>query len=193
MIEHLLINNIVVDIESLSAVLEKELNKFKRKHKNSISSPYKLAPKIMMNLLLNFESFDQTTKTKDVYMPEERLVNFNVGYLKLNFKGKLRLTADRDGNLVEFVHSTDGPQNSYGVIEDRDLFIKIDKPVLLKYLYVRPHLKDQEMRYKMKEIEITGYKNEHLVFSTKTHMMIGSKNWVNFYLFSNKSSLITQP
>lgn len=74
----------------------------------------------MMNLLLNFESFDQTTAVRDVYMPEEKIVNFNVGYLKMNFKGKLRLTQDRDTTTnIQRTRDLDNPARSYGVIEDR--------------------------------------------------------------------------
>jgi hypothetical protein len=132
----------------------------------------------MMNLLLNFESFDQTTEYKDVYMPEEKVINFNVGFLKLNFLGKLRLTQDREtnkkGNKIKVVDS-DGPSTTYGVIEDRDLYIKFDKPVVVKYLYIRPH---SEPKDKIQTIDanIFGYLNEEIQF-TQRHHLTYSKKW----------------
>jgi hypothetical protein len=75
---------------------------------------FKFTPKIMMNLLLNFESFDQTTTNKDVYMQEEKVVHFNVGYIKLTFLGKLRLTQEKKTKS-----SKEGPFKTYGVIEDQ--------------------------------------------------------------------------
>lgn len=78
-----------------------------------------------MNLLLNFESFDDTTTVRDVYMPEEKIVNFNVGYLKLNFKGKLRLTADRANKLHNKINNSDSPSKTYGVIEGQGKIIAI--------------------------------------------------------------------
>ncbi len=114
-------NNIEVNLENVSDEMNKNLKKFKEKHKNSINEVYKFTPKIMMNLLLNFESFDQTTAVKDVYMPEEKIINFNVGYLKLNFKGKLRLTQDKL-QIKQTHYHTDGislPTQTYGVVEER--------------------------------------------------------------------------
>jgi hypothetical protein len=70
-----------------------------------------------MNLLLNFESYDQTTAIKDTYMPEEKIVQFNIGFIKLNFKGKLRITADRDD--MKPVDVNNPPVRSYGVVEER--------------------------------------------------------------------------
>jgi hypothetical protein len=137
-----------------------------------------------MNLLLNFESFDQTTKVRDVYMPEEKIINFNVGYLKLNFKGKLRLTIEKE-NLIKTVNRNveTGPTGTYGVIEERDLLIKFDKPVLIKYLYIRPHFSTKENKYKNYEMNVVGYLNEQVVFSTKMYIMPNNREWVNLFLF----------
>jgi hypothetical protein len=184
------LNNIDITVDILLRRLNMELKKFRDKNKASLSEVFKFTPKIMMNLLLNFESFDQTTKIKDVYMPEEKIINFNVGYLKLNFKGKLRLTADREksNNNVDKVAISDGPSNTYGVVEDRDLFIKFDKPVVVKYLYIRAHDygRDTSYKYKNNEMNISGYKKEQMIFSTR--MNFHDHNWVsNQYIIYNQN------
>ena len=74
---------------------------------------FKFTPKIMMNLLLNFESFDKTTAERDVYMQEEKVVHFNVGYIKLTFAGKLRLTQEKKSTGKET------PSKTYGVVEEK--------------------------------------------------------------------------
>jgi hypothetical protein len=93
--------------------LKVHLEKFKKLNKAAKTTQFKLAPKVMMNLLLNFESFDPQTMVKDVYMPEEKIVNFNVGYLKMNFKGKLRLSFDKATSY------DNPPAKTYGIIEER--------------------------------------------------------------------------
>jgi hypothetical protein len=70
-----------------------------------------------MNLFLTFESYDQTTANKDVYMQEEKVIQFNVGYMKLSFKGKLRLTQDKKENIM--YNYQDAPDKTYGVVEER--------------------------------------------------------------------------
>jgi len=170
-------NTDVISVEIVANYLNKELQKFKEKYKASMNEVFKFTPKIMMNLLLNFESFDQTTKHKDVYMPEEKIVNFNVGYIKLNFKGKLRLTQDKDNMMKSGAKNVDGyPAATYGVIEDRDLFIKFDKPVIIKHLYIRPHY-TKETKYRTQEMSVVGYKNEQVVFSTKMHLVANNRDW----------------
>jgi hypothetical protein len=130
-----------------------------------------------MNLLLNFESFDQTTKVRDVYMPEEKIINFNVGYLKLNFKGKLRLTQDKE-KIMKSGKIVEGPSGTYGVIEDRDLYIKFDKPVIVKHFYIRPHFSTIENKYKNYEMTVVGYRNEKEVMQTKMYLMPNNREWV---------------
>src|SRR5690606_17147519 len=108
-------------------------------------------------------------------MPEEKVINFNVGYLKVNFMGKLRLTQDR--NVPKTVDiQQGGPVGTYGIIEDRDLYIKFDKPVMVKQLYMRLH-KEPEESYKAIEANITGYKNESPIFSHRFHITYNGKNW----------------
>jgi hypothetical protein len=112
------------NVENIYEKLNKVLQKFKDKHKSSMNEVFKFSPKIMMNLLLNFESFDQTTAIRDVYMPEEKVINYNVGYIKLNFIGKLRLTTDRaniSNNKISKLDTSTGPSKTYGVIEDKGI------------------------------------------------------------------------
>ena len=106
-------NNIEPSVDDVLSILEKKLQNFKSKNKITKSKQFKLAPKVMMNLLLNFESFDPQTMLKDVYMPEEKIINFNVGYLKINFKGKLRLSHDKSSSYDS------PPAKTYGIIEER--------------------------------------------------------------------------
>lgn len=115
-IEKMEMNNVELNLINLQLKLENELKKFKAKHK-STTETVKFQPKVMMNLLLNFESYDQTTKTKDAYMPEEKVVNFNIGFIKINFIGKLRVTMDRGDDLP--VDLNKPPYRSYGVVEDK--------------------------------------------------------------------------
>jgi hypothetical protein len=171
-------NGIQIDLYSFHKYLAKQLNKFKEKHRVSINEVYKFQPKIMMNLLLNFESFDPQTAVKDTYMPEERVVNFNVGHIKINFLGKLRLTQDKD---IKKRGTSSGPSATYGVIEDRDLYIKFDKPVIIKTLYMRPH-KDGDKSIRHSDINIIGYKNENLEFSQKFHISYNNGEWTKVTL-----------
>jgi hypothetical protein len=168
-----------LNIDIVSQALTKELSAFKEKHKQSMNEVFKFTPKIMMNLLLTFESYDQTTLSKDVYMPEEKVVNFNVGYLKLSFKGKLRLTQDRNTKANPHQITHDGPSKTYGVIEERDLYLKFDKPVLIKYFYIRKRPENVpavENKYKQYEMSVAGYLKEKKVYEKKVMMPV-RKEW----------------
>lgn len=171
-----------INIENLYDSLKTELDRFKLKHKASLNEVFKFSPKIMMNLLLNFESYDQTTKARDIYMPEEKIINFNVGYIKLNFKGKLRLTQDREKTIKSAKGIDQIPTATYGVIEDRDLYIKFDKPVIIKYFYIRPHFSTHENKYKNYEMTAIGYKNERESFVQRMYMIPNNREWVTKFL-----------
>jgi hypothetical protein len=131
----------------------------------------------MMNLLLNFESYDQTTKDQDVYMPDEKLIHFNLGFLKLNFIGKLRLTQNRDKtqNKPEIKSGIDTPMNTYGIVEE-DLYIKFDKPVYIKNIYARLHKADDLFNDKPQENNIVGYRKDKEIISAKLDS--NNYNWV---------------
>jgi hypothetical protein len=180
-IEKLKNKNSEISTETLYKLINKELTYFKDKHRNSISEVFKFKPKIMLNLLLNFESYDQTTKDHDIYMPEEKLIHFNVGHLKLNFKGKLRLTMDRNNKQkkTDTKPSIDSPAKTYGVTEEEDLYIKFDKPVYIKSLYIRLH-KSEVNIHKNEKIYVVGYKNNKEVLGTKINSL--SYKWVRTYL-----------
>lgn len=106
-------NQLEPSLDKIISVLKSNLEKFKTQNKALKTTQFKLAPKVMMNLLLNFESFDPQTILKDTFMPEEKIVNFNVGYLKMNFKGKLRLSHEK-------LSSYDNPPaKTFGIIEER--------------------------------------------------------------------------
>ena len=110
------LNNIEINLENIKLKLENELKKFNTKHKSKTES-VKFQPKVVMNLLLNFESYDQTTKTKDTYMPEEKIVQFNIGFIKINFIGKFRITMDRKDELRVDINNP--PYRSFGVVEEK--------------------------------------------------------------------------
>jgi hypothetical protein len=175
----LILNNSKLDLDTVQKALSRELQNFREKHKSSISEVFKFSPKVLMNLILNFESFDETTKLRDVYMPEEKVVNFNVGYLKLNFKGKLRLTQDKE-KIMKPNKNIEGPTGTYGVVEDRDLFIKFDKPVTIKHIYLRPHFSTPENKFKNYEMNLSGYRNEKEVFHSRSQLMPNNREWVIF-------------
>ena len=111
-------------LETVLTKLTTNLENFKKRSKASKSTQFKLSPRVMMNLLLNFESYDPQTMIKDIYMPEEKIVNFNVGYLKFNFKGKLRLSHDKSSSY------DNPPAKTYGIIEERGTIY-----ILIRSLY----------------------------------------------------------
>ena len=173
--------NAEISTETLYKLLEKEINSFTDRHKNSMSEVFKFKPSIVLSLLLNFESYDQTTKVHDIYMPEEKLIRFNVGHLKINFKGKLRLTIDRNNKekKTDSKQSMDLPSNTYGVTEDEDLYIKFDKPVFIKSLYLRLH-KSEANIFKNEKIYVVGYKDNREVIGSKINSL--NYKWVRTFL-----------
>ena len=69
-----------------------QIAKTKKKNTNEHGSNINLDQKMELRLLLTFESYDQLTKEKDIYMPEELNTEYEKGNIHLKFKGKLRLT-----------------------------------------------------------------------------------------------------
>jgi hypothetical protein len=111
------------NLENMTDQLNKVLEKYKEENKSSMTQIFNITPKIMIKLLLNFDSFDQTTAIRDVYMPEEKIIKLNVGFIKLNFVGKLRLTADRTNKISNGnnnrLDDSNSPSKTYGVIENK--------------------------------------------------------------------------
>lgn len=171
-------------VDSVQKTLQTELHSFSNKYKLHQTQTFNIAPRIMMNLLMNFESFDQTTRERDIYMPQERTINFAVGSIKINFIGKLRLTSDRTNKVDSkkiITPKKDGPNQTFGVIEDKDLIIKFDKPVLIHYIYVRPHQQanlKEENKYKLFDLEITGFSKDKMVFRTTSSLIYQNDQWV---------------
>ena len=61
---------------------------------------------------------------------------------------------------------------------NKDLELKFDKPVVIKYFYIRPHLKTkEEENLKQIDFEIVGYFNETPVYVFKSKID-KSKKWV---------------
>ena len=57
-----------------------------------------------------------------------------------------------------------------------DLFIKFDKPVLIKYLYLRPHkTTNTHAQY---SFDVIGYKNEQVIFTIRENAILAHKQWV---------------
>lgn len=106
-------------LKSIIAKLKEHQTKYLKNNHASINQVFTVAPKIQLNLLLNFESYNETTKTKDSYLPEEKIIKFNPGVLifKLN-GGKIRITQERiNGNPVKY-NKNAIPSGAYAVIED---------------------------------------------------------------------------
>jgi hypothetical protein len=105
------------NIEILINRLKELKNQYFKNNSASINQVFTVSPKIQMNLLLNFESYEVITKTEDTYMPEEKIVNFNIGKLKLHFVGKLRITQPRHNGQPLPYNKNKIPFSTYGVIE----------------------------------------------------------------------------
>ncbi len=169
--------SIPLTVENVLSKLENQLTYFREKYRLSKSEVFKVSPKIMMNLLMTFESYDNQVVKKDMIMPEEKLINFNVGYLKLQFKGVLRITIDRD-NL--HAKNEDGPNLAYGIVEKHDLLFKIDKPVIAKSFYIRPNVKaHKSSTVRAIEFGVMGLKGDMRVWESRKITNIDSREWVN--------------
>lgn len=181
-LEKMKIEKVNISLETLYKRLNQELTKFKEKHKRSLNEVFKFKPKIMMNLLLNFESYDQTTKDHDFYMPEEKVIQFQVGFLKINFRGKLRLTQKKRNEEItsDIKSGLDTPSKTYGVVEE-DLTILFDKPVYVKYMYTRQHKSEDQLDdIKSGNNIIVGYINGKERFHQS--MVKNSDKWVNLFI-----------
>lgn len=104
-------HNKQLNVQNVYEFAKRELNKYKKKYKMKTEA-FNIKPLIQRKLLINFESYDQQTLAKDVYMPEEKVIQFQVGHLRMNFNGKLRLTRQDDS-----FDRLDGPRGTYGVVD----------------------------------------------------------------------------
>lgn len=101
----------------------KKIRELKMKYLNNnsatINQVFSITPQIQMNLLLNFESYDITTQYEDIYLPEEKIIKFNIGHLKLTFKGgKFRITQERIDGKPKNYNKQEAPYGAFAVIED---------------------------------------------------------------------------
>lgn len=89
------------------------------KNSSSIGQVFNIQPKIQMSLLLTFESYDPKSIKGDFYIQEEKVVKFNIGYLKLNFGGKLRISFAKDekGNKLPTISGGNPSNGSFGIVE----------------------------------------------------------------------------
>lgn len=105
------------NLEVIKERLKELKNQYFKNNHGSISQVFSVSPKIQMNLLFNFESYEVVTKSEDIYLAEEKVVSFNVGKIKMNFRGKLRITQERkDGKPIPY-NKAKSPYSTYGVIE----------------------------------------------------------------------------
>lgn len=144
-----------IDIDELSEYMSNVVESFSQKHKNELQE-FSFSQTILMNLLLTFESYDEATRLNDIYMPEEKVVNFKTGYIKLSFLGKLRLRNLNEKNPNDKKEIE--PQLTFGVIEGKELIIKSHQPFTFNYVYIRL---PEGVKEKTK-ISIAGYSNNDI-------------------------------
>ena len=137
-----------------------QIAKTKKKNTNEHGSNINLDQKMELRLLLTFESYDQLTKEKDIYMPEELNTEYEKGNIHLKFKGKLRLTqknqiknkeSDTMDNKKEIL--PDGP---YGIIEGEQVIVEFDNPSYVKSLYIK---KNMDFKSQTKDFTLVGFKD----------------------------------
>ena len=125
--------------------------------------------KLMYTFYLTFESYDSQTKIADIYMPNEKVVTFPYSTLKINFKGKLRLSYEKIYNFI-LDKSTQTPNDTYGIIESNELVIYFDRVCQCQYLYIRESgIKFTAQR---KQVYINAYLNGVNVYKTKLNSVL---------------------
>ncbi len=149
-----------------------QIAKTKKKNTNEHGSNINLDQKMELRLLLTFESYDQLTKEKDIYMPEELNTEYEKGNIHLKFKGKLRLTqknqiknkeSDTMDNNKEIL--PDGP---YGIIEGEQVIVEFDNPSYVKSLYIK---KNMDFKSQTKDFTLVGFKDgNNIILGTKKNV-----------------------
>ena len=149
-----------------------KIAKTKKKNTNEHGSNINLDQKMELRLLLTFESYDQLTKEKDIYMPEELNTEYEKGNIHLKFKGKLRLTqknqiknkeSDTMDNKKEIL--PDGP---YGIIEGEQVIVEFDNPSYVKSLYIK---KNMDFKSQTKDFTLVGFKDgNNIILGTKKNV-----------------------
>ena len=115
------------------------------------------------NYLLNFDSYDEITKVKDIYFGENKDSKFDNNEIIIEIKGRLRLTYDKDlSESYLQVLNLDYPSTTYGVIESKMIEISFQgKFFICDYIYIKPHDKNN----KKESIYFFGYINGKPIFS----------------------------
>lgn len=149
-----------------------QIAKTKKKNTNEHGSNINLDQKMELRLLLTFESYDQLTKEKDIYMPEELNTEYEKGNIHLKFKGKLRLTqknqiknkeSDTMDNKKEIL--PDGP---YGIIEGEQVIVEFDNPSYVKSLYIKKNI---DFKSQTKDFTLVGFKDgNNIILGTKKNV-----------------------
>lgn len=144
---------------------------FREEHRNALQVLPRISQAVSMNLLLTFESYDEATRKGDIYMPEEKVIKFKVGFFKLSFIGKLRLRNLNEKNPND--KKALEPQLTFGIIESKELIIKSDKPMTFNYVYIRP----QKGIKLNKKITIVGYSNDDKEVYRVSETIANGRKW----------------
>ena len=107
-----------------------EFQNFK-KNKNELNP-------LNIGFILTFESYDEETKKKNIYLYKEKVLNYKYTKLIINFIGKVILTYAKEDYTKSFFDK-DYPKGTYGIIESDYFEVLFNIPMTLEYLYIRNH------------------------------------------------------
>ena len=136
-----------------------QITKTKKKNTNEHGSNINLDQKMELRLLLTFESYDQLTKEKDIYMPEELNTEYDKGNIHLKFKGKLKLTQKNQIKNQESETNSKKetlPEGPYGIIESEKVIVEFENPSYVKSLYIKKNL---DYVSQTKDFTLIGFKD----------------------------------
>ena len=115
------------------------------------------------NYLLNFDSYDEFTKEKDIYFGEikDKILNNNEYIIEI--KGRLRLTYDKDlSESYLQVLNLGYPSTTYGIIESKFISISFHgKFFICDYIYIKP----QDKNNRKESIYFLGFIDDKPIFS----------------------------
>lgn len=108
-------------------------------------------------------------------MPSEMVVPYNDFYLILNFIGKIRLTTDHITKQTD-----DIPNLTYGIIEETEIEIIFNRPLIMKHIYVRKHKDKDNNKNNEGVFTLTGYNNNKVVYVENEPITIDKWTKVTF-------------
>lgn len=170
---------IISNLERLKAV-------YLKKNENKVNQTFQVSPKIQLNLLLNFESYDINTQYQDSFMPEEKTIKFNISEIKLRTRGgKMRITQERVNGQPKKLNKNIVPYGAYSIIEEGgmyyflflDVFLEFDKPVTIQYLYIRLNENSSKER---DIVKLVGYLNGKEQFSIENYALKSKWTKISF-------------